>query len=307
MAGRSCDAVLVLMSGLPGAGKTTLVKHLVASSTTLSRLYERISFDDLYEQMATSTVEFDPDQWKYCQQEMMVQVSRRIKELLKIPVGDTGSASQLVLLVDDNFQYRSQRKRFYQLAVEQTCGFAILFVNTPTEICRERNAGRNKKTRVPDEVFQRTEAAFEPPNGDQNLWEVNTCEFDGMGDISDAKELVNTLIQQAENKFNERRLVHLEKKMEEAQQRIDRLATQHSVLHRVDLKLRQWISAQLQDEKVLSHGTPKAQLASQLNQRRKKFLASMKRSPCEFSDLFPSEDIEQVVVSLVLRFQQQQE
>ncbi|EEY69417.1 uncharacterized protein PITG_05651 [Phytophthora infestans T30-4] len=280
MAGRSCDAVLVLMSGLPGAGKTTLVKHLVASSTTLSRLYERISFDDLYEQMATSTVEFDPDQW---------------------------NASQLVLLVDDNFQYRSQRKRFYQLAVEQTCGFAILFVNTPTEICRERNAGRNKKTRVPDEVFQRTEAAFEPPNGDQNLWEVNTCEFDGMGDISDAKELVNTLIQQAENKFNERRLVHLEKKMEEAQQRIDRLATQHSVLHRVDLKLRQWISAQLQDEKVLSHGTPKAQLASQLNQRRKKFLASMKRSPCEFSDLFPSEDIEQVVVSLVLRFQQQQE
>ncbi|KAG2859712.1 hypothetical protein PC119_g8342 [Phytophthora cactorum] len=150
-------------------------------------------------------------------------------------------------------------------------------------------------------------AVFEPPNGDQNPWDVNTFELDGTADASDIEESMNTLVQQVENELKERRLLIVEKEKEEAQQHRDGLATQQSVLHRVDLQLRQWISAQLQNEIVLSRGIPKAQLASQLNQRRKRFLESMKRSPSDIADRLQSEATEQVVVSLVLRFQQQQE
>ncbi|KUF99253.1 hypothetical protein AM588_10011300 [Phytophthora nicotianae] len=279
MAGRLCDAVLVLVSGLPAAGKTTLAKHLAAHSSTPSRLYERISFDDLYDQMASEDTsskpaEFDPEQWKVL-----------------------------------------------------NCGFGLVYVNVSGDICRERNASRNKGARVPDETFQRMVTVFEPPNGDQNPWEVNTCELTSSSDVSDIEELMDTLVQQADKELKERRWLHIEKTKEKAQQvrldltfsyysvpnvngpvaqRRDRLATQRSVLHRVDLQLRQWISAQLQDEVVLSRGIPKAQLASQLNQRRKKFLESLKRSPSDIAASFP-EDIDQVVVSLVLRFQQQQE
>ncbi|ETP19171.1 hypothetical protein F441_06726 [Phytophthora nicotianae CJ01A1] len=310
MAGRLCDAVLVLVSGLPAAGKTTLAKHLAAHSSTPSRLYERISFDDLYDQMASEDTsskpaEFDPEQWKVCQRDMVVRVTRRLEEL---KASDTSKAAtpQLVLLVDDNFQYRSQRKRFFQLSTELNCGFGLVYVNVSGDICRERNASRNKGARVPDETFQRMVTVFEPPNGDQNPWEVNTCELTSSSDVSDIEELMDTLVQQADKELKERRWLHIEKTKEEAQQRRDRLATQRSVLHRVDLQLRQWISAQLQDEVVLSRGIPKAQLASQLNQRRKKFLESLKRSPSDIAASFP-EDIDQVVVSLVLRFQQQQE
>ncbi|ETI49398.1 hypothetical protein PPTG_02813 [Phytophthora nicotianae INRA-310] len=310
MAGRLCDAVLVLVSGLPAAGKTTLAKHLAAHSSTPSRLYERISFDDLYDQMASEDTsskpaEFDPEQWKVCQRDMVVRVTRRLEEL---KASDTSKAAtpQLVLLVDDNFQYRSQRKRFFQLSTELNCGFGLVYVNVSGDICRERNASRNKGARVPDETFQRMVTVFEPPNGDQNPWEVNTCELTSSSDVSDIEELMDTLVQQADKELKERRWLHIEKTKEKAQQRRDRLATQRSVLHRVDLQLRQWISAQLQDEVVLSRGIPKAQLASQLNQRRKKFLESLKRSPSDIAASFP-EDIDQVVVSLVLRFQQQQE
>ncbi|ETP47099.1 hypothetical protein F442_06759 [Phytophthora nicotianae P10297] len=310
MAGRLCDAVFVLVSGLPAAGKTTLAKHLAAHSSTPSRLYERISFDDLYDQMASEDTsskpaEFDPEQWKACQRDMVVRVTRRLEEL-KASDMSKAATPQLVLLVDDNFQYRSQRKRFFQLSTELNCGFGLVYVNVSGDICRERNASRNKGARVPDETFQRMVTVFEPPNGDQNPWEVNTCELTSSSDVSDIEELMDTLVQQADKELKERRWLHIEKTKEEAQQRRDRLATQRSVLHRVDLQLRQWISAQLQDEVVLSRGIPKAQLASQLNQRRKKFLESLKRSPSDIAASFP-EDIDQVVVSLVLRFQQQQE
>ncbi|KUF86957.1 L-seryl-tRNA(Sec) kinase [Phytophthora nicotianae] len=278
------------------------------------------------EDTSSKPAEFDPEQWKVCQRDMVVRVTRRLEEL---KASDTSKAAtpQLVLLVDDNFQYRSQRKRFFQLSTELNCGFGLVYVNVSGDICRERNASRNKGARVPDETFQRMVTVFEPPNGDQNPWEVNTCELTSSSDVSDIEELMDTLVQQADKELKERRWLHIEKTKEKAQQvrldltfsyysvpnvngpvaqRRDRLATQRSVLHRVDLQLRQWISAQLQDEVVLSRGIPKAQLASQLNQRRKKFLESLKRSPSDIAASFP-EDIDQVVVSLVLRFQQQQE
>jgi tRNA uridine 5-carbamoylmethylation protein Kti12 len=118
MAASPRDAVLVLVCGLPAAGKTTLVKRLVASSDTRSRLYERVSFDDLFEDAGCKPVEFDPERWKACQQEMAVRVSQRIEEQTTSATGNA-TTQQLVLLVDDNFQYRSLRKRFFNLATER--------------------------------------------------------------------------------------------------------------------------------------------------------------------------------------------
>eukprot|EP00644_Phytophthora_capsici_P004152 jgi/Phyca11/109662/e_gw1.17.588.1 len=284
MAANSCVAVLVLVCGLPGAGKTTLVKQLVATACSISsRLHERISFDDLYEQHVTAEGkpgEFDPEKWKMCQQDML---------------------KRLVLLVDDNFQYRSLRKRFFHLTAKLNCGFGVLYVDVPLDICRERNAGRNKREQVPSEVFERMAAAFEPPNGRQNSWEVNTRQFTGARDAN-IDEVVNALVLQAEQELKVLHVLRLDREKEEAQQCRDRLATEQSVLHLVDLQLRQWISTQLKSEEALPLGVTKSQLASQLNKRRKSYLASLKRSPGSTPDGF---SIDQVVVSLVLGFQQE--
>ena len=123
MSGSLCDAVLVLVCGLPAAGKTTLVKQLVASGNTSSRLYERLSLDDLHEQQAiddgiSKPAEFDPNIWKASQHEMVLRVRNRLIENASAARGE--SRIQLVLLVDDNFPYRSQRKRYFHLATERT-------------------------------------------------------------------------------------------------------------------------------------------------------------------------------------------
>ncbi|KAG1708413.1 hypothetical protein DVH05_025092 [Phytophthora capsici] len=303
MAANSCVAVLVLVCGLPGAGKTTLVKQLVATACSISsRLHERISFDDLYEQHVTAEGkpgEFDPEKWKMCQQDMLKRVSNRLKEQ-NDPV-HRNECNQLVLLVDDNFQYRSLRKRFFHLTAKLNCGFGVLYVDVPLDICRERNAGRNKREQVPSEVFERMAAAFEPPNGRQNSWEVNTRQFTGARDAN-IDEVVNALVLQAEQELKVLHVLRLDREKEEAQQCRDRLATEQSVLHLVDLQLRQWISTQLKSEEALPLGVTKSQLASQLNKRRKSYLASLKRSPGSTPDGF---SIDQVVVSLVLGFQQE--
>ena len=126
MCGSSSNAVLVLVCGLPAAGKTTLVKQLVATRNTSSSLvYERMSFDDLYYEHQVSGIgisskpsEFDGGTWKTSQQEMVRRASERLQEHASTETD--GLKRQLVLLVDDNFPYRSQRKRYFHLATDRT-------------------------------------------------------------------------------------------------------------------------------------------------------------------------------------------
>lgn len=129
MSGSSSETVLVLVCGLPAAGKTTLVKHLEASSSTPSRLYERISLDDLYGQQVVDSagsepVEFDPGTWKASQRDMVERVSKRLEEH-NASARSNGTTLQLVLLVDDIFQYRSLRKRFFHLATQCKTSLSI--------------------------------------------------------------------------------------------------------------------------------------------------------------------------------------
>ncbi|RLN74969.1 hypothetical protein BBJ28_00009527 [Nothophytophthora sp. Chile5] len=222
MAASAPPSVLVLLCGLPAAGKTTLARRFTAAGSSSTRRFDRISFDDLYYASSTSKtgilpVDFDPERWKSCQKEMARRV-RRCVEQQRTAAGTTDKAiaederQQLVLLIDDNFQYRSLRKRFFQLAADLNCGFAILYVNIPAPLCRERNAARcaqgEESARVPDEVFQRMASVFEPPDGRQNPWERNTHELRPDGATNeDAKvqEAMDILINQAARELTERR------------------------------------------------------------------------------------------------------
>lgn len=135
MSDGSSDAILVLVCGLPAAGKTTLVKHLVTTCNTSStRLYQGISLDDLYEQQSengdTRSTEFDPSTWKTCQKEIVLRVAKCIKDYMSTRCSE--STHQLVMLIDDNFQYRSQRKRFFHVATNGTVFLFSLRVGTPT-------------------------------------------------------------------------------------------------------------------------------------------------------------------------------
>lgn len=117
------EPTLVLVCGLPGAGKSTLAAKLVAETVEDRLVCERITFDDLFQQWrgqaeADADVDFDPSQWKACQGEMATRVRVRLAQWRQQQAASDRGEKQLVLLVDDNFPYRSQRKRFFQLAAD---------------------------------------------------------------------------------------------------------------------------------------------------------------------------------------------
>ena len=70
-----------------------------------------------------------------------------------------------VVLLDDNFYYRSMRHVFLQMAREHCCGFAQLVVSVPIETAMARNSRRVGTARVPDSVLERMSRLFEGPEG----------------------------------------------------------------------------------------------------------------------------------------------
>lgn len=111
------ELTLVVVCGLPGAGKSTLVAKLEASDADGDFVFESIAFDDLFRERRVydGGAEFDPVEWKTSQIEMAARIRSRITQKR-----DVGNDKRLVLLVDDNFPYRSQRKRYTQLAADGT-------------------------------------------------------------------------------------------------------------------------------------------------------------------------------------------
>lgn len=113
--------LLLLVCGLPGAGKTTLARRaaeqqaVVASAAASDWRLQRLSFDDLFRADTVDGDEFDPVMWKRCQREMAERVRSSQAQAQE---SSTASGQRVVLLVDDNFQLRSLRKRFARLATE---------------------------------------------------------------------------------------------------------------------------------------------------------------------------------------------
>lgn len=91
---------------------------------------ECFRFDDLYATGARSaaTEPFDPVLWKATQEEMAVAVTARLSRHRQ-----DAPDSVLLLLIDDNFHYRSMRKRFWQVANEGGSSATRMHMNLHTQ------------------------------------------------------------------------------------------------------------------------------------------------------------------------------
>ena len=68
-----------------------------------------------------------------------------------------------IILLDDNFYYRSMRHPFFQMARDYSCGFAHLVVSVDLEVALLRNSLRQGVERIPDAVVKRMSQLFELP------------------------------------------------------------------------------------------------------------------------------------------------
>lgn len=176
-------------------------------------------------------------------------------EKLETTLLDDNNVSMVIL--DDNFYLRSMRKQVYQVcqrqaaaaaALAQKIYFGIVYVNTPLDVCLQRNKNRAKCRQVPEDVIVRMHQRFEPPNDDddkQATWEAADCTLTLDGSRSVVSALLPEVKQFIAALASTTRPVQppLDPELERQRLARERQQTRESWWHRADQQLRLCVQA----------------------------------------------------------------
>lgn len=142
--------LVLSLCGLPGCGKSSLVRAILSDDRVLEKGAVVCFDDDLM-----GLPDAKEEEWRLAQCRMLAL--DRLGALCRERRYD-------VVLVDDNNFYRSMRKQVWHVVRDAGgWGFLQLYVSVPVALALERNAGRSGAARVPDEVVLRMDARFEVP------------------------------------------------------------------------------------------------------------------------------------------------
>ena len=222
LSGEPPSATVVLMCGLPAAGKSTLAARMMSelsvnscsdgrTSEELRPQHNRvvlIDYDDIANAIATSDapgssdippvpdntsfVDADLKAWRESRKAALSKLEYTLMTMTNTTLdNDDGN---LLVVLDDNFHLRSMRRDVYKVCQKilssddadakkrSTCrrriGFSVIMVDTPLEICLQRNASRKGKARIPDDTIRNMAARLERPVTDtkdyMRKFEVNS-------------------------------------------------------------------------------------------------------------------------------------
>lgn len=164
---------IVLVVGIPGVGKSTLSRALLATKAEGETL-THIEFDALYNADAQGT--FSPQQWKHTRERMFSIVQGMFSD----------PAASGVVVVDDNFQYRSMRLRYARLAAECSTSLCTIYLRCDDPALAKRmNESRVGAARVPDPIIDAMCTALEPPDPVRCPWEENVYVVDVRSAVED--------------------------------------------------------------------------------------------------------------------------
>jgi O-phosphoseryl-tRNA(Sec) kinase len=303
------QACMLVLCGIPGSGKSTVAAALAAAAEASGALVTLVDFDkpagDLLE-------EFDPEKWKKDRAVSLESVSQALKQSLTISAAtatatptttattcthSSNTTEKHLVIVDDTMHYRSMRAECWRIA--RTTGAAYLFshIKCPRDVALERNKLRPPGQRVPEEVFKRTVAIFEPPE------ESSHCPFDSNNYRVALETQVNVLMGEKHSDDTSRIKIEegqalwqrvlaawgppapapFDEEAEEARVTEARKHTAESLIHHVDVQTRKYLtevlsSSSLQHQQQESSGSggggggEKKKIAADLNKERRQIL-----------------------------------
>ncbi|KAK9817333.1 hypothetical protein WJX74_010665 [Apatococcus lobatus] len=163
-------ACLLLLCGLPASGKSTLSRALqdFCSQQEQHTRCQVLSTDNAQAELSGGE-DFNAKLWKAARRGVLQQTEC----LLRTAFG-AATHTRLLLIVDDNMQYRSMRREFFQVARDARSAFVQLYISLPVELALKRNGQRTLQTRVPDAVIHRMAATLELPGapGSRAAWDA---------------------------------------------------------------------------------------------------------------------------------------
>ena len=118
--------VIVLLCGLPGSGKSTILRELSKRFGDTDVCFLPLIFDDLLSaKLRETSSPWSPDAWRHARISLMKRCELLARAPLTLPESrDSGSKwVRKLILVEDNFQLRSMRRDFY--IISRSCEFQI--------------------------------------------------------------------------------------------------------------------------------------------------------------------------------------
>ncbi|XP_041125230.1 L-seryl-tRNA(Sec) kinase-like isoform X1 [Polyodon spathula] len=181
------------------------------------------------------------------------------------------SPRPLLIVLDDNFYYRSMRYEVFQLARKSSLGFCQVFLECSQDTCLWRN--RHRSSPVPDEVILAMSHRIEPPNPSKHPWEQNSLLLESGGCISD--DHIQKMIALFDSALDNP-LKPSEDNRE--QKEADRLCCATSVLHQADQACRHLVSLAMKTAKDSKLSPDNMRLlAAELNKLKGVFLEDLRR------------------------------
>lgn len=165
------DTCLLLVCGLPGCGKSTFCRELLARASREPQLlgftavWHYLSYDAMEAELR-GAASFTPECWQAARQRVVEAVSNLLT---------TQNEGHMVILLDDNMYYRSMRKQWFFFSRDRNCAFRQLFLQAPQKVCLERNAQRDGSQQVPEFSILHMAETFEWPQTGGNSWEAKAA------------------------------------------------------------------------------------------------------------------------------------
>ncbi|GAB0092930.1 hypothetical protein DMENIID0001_079820 [Sergentomyia squamirostris] len=233
---------LCLFSGIPASGKTSTAQRIISSLTSMK--VHHLNYDD-FVQPEVAYILF--------RRKMLEKIENFIRQY-------NLESDRIVLIVDDNMNYRSMRKEVYNMAKRFQIGYFQVFFKISLELAQERNHYRPDP--LPDETLLSLFSKMEDPSQDLGIDTV-TINVD-----SDEMLHLHHFGQKVDFHFKNRE--HLPEKSNEVKEKVEQ-----SDLHRIDLILRKKISRTVRE--ASDRETMKT-LAEDLNNRRKIILKNFRET-----------------------------
>lgn len=224
---------VVLFSGLPGAGKSSILREIVKGREDDFKVLE---YDDIQESLMdkASSKDLTLEAWRASR--------RKALELLEENIMNPKYST---LFVDDNFYLRSMRKQVYQTCQDALAKrsdtkirFLLVWLDSSIETCLERNKQRQKNRKVPEEIINRMNHRFEPPS-EQVKWEQTALRLDGSQSIDGNVANLRMILQHS---LHDSLFIEVDPSTDPATEDLriqeEQQKTKDSILHQADQSLR---------------------------------------------------------------------
>jgi len=245
------DTLILVLIGLPGAGKTSFVKEFkqyLQDKGGNTKLIH-VSYDQLIPLDVQRRTVSEPGLWKDLRTKILETVDLKLHQDLKKPCDiqstefsdriylEKGDCKRRLIVIDDNNHLSSMRYPYFQMARKHELGYCQLYLNTQLKTALRFNEKRDET--VPSEVITRMAGSIEPPDPFKNTWEKFSFVVKPSEDKNFDFDLLLSVIETG-FKYPERPLPDDSESKEQ-----DRVTCSANLIHQADNHLRSIINKEM--------------------------------------------------------------